>query len=1068
MIRTTHLMLLQRGGSRRIPRSITDMPSASLRHGWGDIGRMTPQDRRELLRGEWTNARPVRLIPNPVDRDAGGFVEGVSFANDDEAAAFLAQEDADDAVERTVSTMQLARHFFEELALTSDTEVDVENVMEADIESDEERAEEARDAHRRFFAEYYERQGLVTGAEGQRLVDIMTGPPGLLLIVNSAFPFVRFVTLWQLLRHAQSAQSSGRGAVFTQHPAHPLLFSAELFPRQSTCDPMALLNTSNSPSALPPNEPAGVSVNECVVAQRQDDMVGAETTSREAASLASFLEDEISCVPEVSGVHQVMKSSPLTIGHMYWLQRQVAADTLIDSDLLGVLIPLLLRVTSAVADTQIILDMSSRSYRMSERFYSKDIASYMAYPSEGGESSVGYVVISLVSPNRKVGCVVGSGTSSVASRKCHVSARADEEDVPAANSSAEGCLRSGAVELQFSTGYHAGVEGHVLLRAPPRQVHEGLRGNCNYVLCCPDTTADGCKPRYALGVSGAMEGEEEGEGNAVVNRFVSVCPRVNKLFHYLRSELMQALQYANPRCGRVVYATHSLNPLENEAVVASVLTDLSRESSDRVYHLIPLPEGDKGPFQPLEGVQDKEAFDTDALTSLSSIISGGRSGLRSWVPLEGGQPEQDPSYCDDRIVADVARCSWRSDPLSAVEDVCYVCVIEVRTSPNRVLPATFADTPGSVPTGEINSEVHCTDTFFPWCDLGHLREHWGLTLCCISGENNESVNSGCVACTVAVKRVVDMLDSRNNHEAGCGVVKYGIRVDECPAIHRRPNEGGDSVMVRASLSGTLLSLALCDSVREEHRISRVLWIPAVAVIELLHTGNLTSMRLRELQDARRGATNTLADVGNLLAKGSCTVFLRVEVPKPFSSVESHEMELHEDLQAELRKLVLVATANMSYDASTRSPFIVFKIEGMTSHEHSVLRERVVAISDALQYLLRRLGYPADIWDPTYRDNIPEATMQDDEYEVEPSSSSHYQYNGEGDEDDGLTTGKGHSLLGRQAELQHERRMQRMEKALRSLGAAVDGSAVNDWEKDVQRWRRGYRPLSVGRHGKHKP
>nr|CCC96133.1 unnamed protein product [Trypanosoma congolense IL3000] len=1036
-------MFLRRSNGRRVPRAIDEMPGAPLRHGWGAIGRMTPSDHRELLEGEWTHAQPVRLIPDPMDRDAGGFVDGVSFANDEEAEAFLMQEDKDDNAECAVPSVQLARNFFEQLAVSADEDVDAENIMDSAVVSNEERGNELRGAHQRFFSEYYQRQGLIAAGEEQRLIDAVTRPPDMLLLINGAQPFVRLAVRWQLLQHAEQACRLNCSPVFTQHPFNPLLFKASVVPAQNNGDLTAL--------PPPPNVavlPAGVSRCTLNGGGESNLELGREIqgkTSDESKHFIALPEGDETCSPLTDkNVPLVAEVAPLSVGHMYWLQRQVAADTLIDIDTLGLLIPLALGVADDLCGTRIILDMSSRCRHVSGRQYVNDIAAYSVPCEDEDGDGPRYVIFSLAPPSATIdGSAQECTGRATRSRDCCT--QATLEDILAADDIVEGNVKARRTGVQPEASYHAGAESRVVLRVPTHNAWEPLRAACDYVLCCPDTTGDGCRPRLALGVGDA----EDAERNAAVNHFIFTCSHVNKLFPYQRSELTQALQYARREGGRVVYATLSLNPLENEAVVASVLTELSRHDAECVYRPVSLT------FQSQNRAQKSdEAINLEAL--LASLVADGRPGLMRWVALQGGQPEQECSYCDEDIVADIARCSWRADPLRTSGDICYICVIEVRLKDARV----------SLPPPLLGQELHTPESgavrlssadFFSWCDLDRLHKRWGLILMPTMDEGENSGRKGCVACTVAVVDAVSSLRRQNGDSGAYGVLRYGIQVDECCAARRRHNDCGDDVLVRVSLSGTLLALALSDCVREGLRASRVVCLPVIAMLELLRTGSLTSTRLHELSSEERKPVAMLDEMSRLLAGGECTVFLTVAVPEPFTTTGLNEVTLHQSVGSELHKLVLVGSARLSCAANSNGPCVIFALKAETPDEHSVLLERVVAISDALRYLLRQLGFPESVWSPTESGCVAPPVLAGDDYEVEgrvhssvSSPLTQRARAGRGAVHDWGTVAGNERNFSRNKTVGRTRRVG---KALNSIGIASDGTLPNDWVRDTQHQRR---------------
>ncbi|EKF33413.1 hypothetical protein MOQ_002720 [Trypanosoma cruzi marinkellei] len=1010
--------LARRGRRPNVPHTIASLPAPSLRSGWGKIGRMSSEERREVVEGAWRQAKTVQLLPDASDRDAGGFVDGVSFRTDEEVEAFLAEEMREDRAEHDIPALELSRNFFEELAQAADSEVDMENALESTPASDVEREEEERDVHRQFFSDFYVQQGIIRAEEKYEFVDAMLRPPTVMLMMNAGMPFVRLMIRCQLEQHLRVLQTGRSGVVFVPHPVHPLLYMVDVVPTQRVEDLLRLpytqerslpaqremqetlaLNSTDDSNASPACSSAeaqtemrslevdlmesllndGISTNELqTIHTGKEETKEEECGSGERFALEQFGEET------ALDLQLEMPRAPLSTGHLYWLQRQIASDTLIDMDMLGVMLPLACGLCRNAGNGAIVLDMSSRSLNAQQYSYGKDIAGHFGISrtgvaEEAGEKALEAVVISLVPPKPP-------------QRKSRRHRDALQRPKATLNEVPEDEVTLGMGQL-YTAGYHVGIENRITGRGPSRYLWEALRGKCDAVLCFPDTTADGRRPRTVLGASG-----EDEEKEAVANRFVSVCSKVNKLFPYMRQELAQALEYVRTQGGVVVYATHSMNPLENEAVICSVLTEFKRKYPGREYR----------PFSLLERTTGEET------ELLRSFMARGHQGLKTWVPLQDGPPEQDPSFCDEEIVSMVARYSWRAAPLRTDGDVCFFCVIQLYES--------FS----SLPLPPSPPVVRRTDipaiSAFPWLDTVRLHDHWGLLI------HRREEKSAFVAVTPAVLHMANALTSPHRKN-GYGVIDYGVCISFDCERHSQPQEG----VVVSSLSGTLLALALCDSINENYRSSHVLELPVAALLELLHTRKISLRRVSEvLGDFPSGLG------ASVLAEGVSTVFLKAAVPE-IGKPEVDEMEIHEAVTSELNKLVVVAQAKVHRCPHTQMNTTVLTLECAKVHECSELEERVVAIGDALRYLLRRLDYPATAWGPvnTVGDEGPQ--VRDDEYEVEAPVSS-------------ASTKDFDSLLGSRAMSHHRRKMQRLGNKLRSLGGGEDGP-VNDWERDLRHTRR---------------
>ncbi|KEG12450.1 hypothetical protein DQ04_01701010 [Trypanosoma grayi] len=1034
-----------RSKNRRLPHAIAALPAPALRHGWGNIERMSDDDRRDVVAGAWTHAKPVRLLPDTADRDSGGFVDGVHFSTDDEAEAFLAEEATDEAAERGIPALQLARDFFEELAQTADSEVDVENALVATGTSDADRADEERDVNRHFFADFYVQQGLICEEERYRFVDSMLRPPTAMVMVNAGLPFVRLMVQCQLERHMRDAQAEQTGAVFVPNAAHSLLYMVDMVPTQRIGDPLRL--PYNEERSILAKRGAGdevgdghkgdghVSTASKLTADSKTELIGLEADLMEALMNDEAGVGQLAPVGNREGentsddllpdrqqeetavrVQPQVARAPLSIGHVYWLQRQVAAGTLVDMDPLGVMIPLVLGLHRCDSGG-IILDMSSRSHGVQQCVYSKDIASHLTVSRTDQQSErervSEVVVISLVSPD----------TSQRKMEYHHdrqKGIKASHEDIPAEN----GLIVD---DLHQHVEYHLGIEGCITARGPSRRVWDLLRRVCDVVLCCPDTTADGRRPRAALGTGG----KEDTAEMTVANNFVSVCSRVNKLFPYLRRELAQALEYASPRGGRVVYATRSMNPLENEAVVCSVLTDFRRKHPECTYRPVSILEK-----QP-----------EDVVDVLHTLMDGSQHGLQTWVGLENGPPEQEVTYSDEDVIAAVTRHAWRADPLKTEGDVSFICVIELQESSMDLLSSSSSSSvtqplPLLRPLQPSDEASAVTPPLcaFPWLDTVSLRGRWGLAI------HWDEERDAFLAVTSSV--LLTMEAFRRNHSLdGYSVSDYGVRVDAPLTSHGRlrrrqqqqqqQRQEQESV-VSCSLGGTSLALAFSDCVREKDRPSRLLEFPVPVLLDLLHARRLSSQRLSQLLAGTPAAPSLAAAAATLPPIGEKrTVFLKAVPPAAFDPGLS-DMELHETVTDELRKLVIVAHVHADRRPLEHGANFVLTLGCTTAHERGLLEERVVAIGDALQFLLRRLGHPLEVCRPGSNEGDQQAQMQEDEYEVErqaPSPPS--------DDVD--------SLLSTQERQKHDRNMRRLRGKLHVLGdtSSSEGGFRTDWERDLQ-------------------
>ncbi|CAD2215978.1 hypothetical protein, conserved [Angomonas deanei] len=117
--------------------------------------------------------------------------------------------------------------------------------------------------------------------------------------------------------------------------------------------------------------------------------------------------------------------------------------------------------------------------------------------------------------------------------------------------------------------------------------------------------------------------------------------------------------------GWVLYATHSMNPVEDEAVVCAALTAFDHPSA-RVRCVALSSRELRGLCTP-EEVEVLSFFD---------VI--GQKGLSTWCGIDGGAESMESAAHDPAVVAEVAESSLRVTPFSAPQcDAFYCCLLRV-------------------------------------------------------------------------------------------------------------------------------------------------------------------------------------------------------------------------------------------------------------------------------------------------------------------------------------------------------------------------------------------------------
>lgn len=234
------------------------------------------------------------------------------------------------------------------------------------------------------------------------------------------------------------------------------------------------------------------------------------------------------------------------------------------------------------------------------------------------------------------------------------------------------------------------------------------------VLCCPPTSADGRRRLFTETAAGSP-------GSA----FVAGCQQANSVhFPCLQRELRRAIASTADE-GLVVYATRSANPIENEAVVASVLS-----SHQRGTHAIPgvttvvcedihtWLQRQQNSSASAEGGAWQQQL--ELILSSSSSPSYLLRGLSHWEGVEGGAADQASDVAVPEVVAAVSQCACRVNPLalltegSEVDGIWFLVLLRVKRSSPRAPAASKAAITTNRPT-PLATVLSSSSGASQWC-----------------------------------------------------------------------------------------------------------------------------------------------------------------------------------------------------------------------------------------------------------------------------------------------------------------------------------------------------------------
>eukprot|EP00796_Vickermania_ingenoplastis_P002028 gene2028-1218_t len=661
---------------------------------WGDLSARSAHEKNEILHGSWRQTPSVKLVPDPDDRDRGGCSSGaelgsLEFQTDEEVEAFLVGEAEQSLQEQQIPTLRLASEFFKDLAKTANEEVERSEAGldgAAPLMTCAQRRAEERDFHFNFFVSYYQEQGVLSAPETERWRRIFRSPLSFArLRVNAMCPLVRLV-----VRHQMEKANA-----YFRSTADPLLFEV-----RTADDPTAVL-------PFPQPRCHGTTLPPCDGAALLQDWLAADGEERlesvpalEDPSAAHETAVQSLAAPPPALVDTAPRNV-CTVGHLHWLQRQVASGSATLMDTLSQLV--------AVASLALLLKASeSNSFACS---FILDIGECL----DTSDSS------DLVSVSREGNCNYSLDISEYLTEETALLERQALAPGWRAAQRLEHLQKAVVVALQPRTRTAAlpSQQSPNLLVLSPTRRHPHLSSSsrstqaapsgmadlvppelascCAVVLCAPRTSADGCRPRSFEERMDSQASERipqavSEDSLQVVplpaENFISTCQVASRLFPSLQEQLRSALRCASDG-GYVLYVTRSMNPIENEAVVCSVLSECRQHNGTA-----------DGPLDGIRSVRCVDLSQDSFLSALGGTASADivvwrtlwddrtLSGLSSWKGVEGGPPQQESSRLLQDVVDEVAACSRRVDPLRAADDVWFAVALTVSRSPVSLLAPT--------------------------------------------------------------------------------------------------------------------------------------------------------------------------------------------------------------------------------------------------------------------------------------------------------------------------------------------------------------------------------------------
>jgi hypothetical protein len=559
---------------------------------------------------------------------------------------------------------------------------------------------------------------------------------------------------------------------------------------------------------------------------------------------------------------------PPNLAHMYWLQRQVASNTLLNVDLLSHAISLLsVHLAAATArerDYAVLLYQADTTVHRNARrgtacTYYTEIAQYL-YRSTQEEAAEQHNTVAASGLSRVVVAVEDMtfmpSKSPVKDKRCTRRAHeggllppplSDASDVPVADRFPSTVYVVPPTQRQHQQLRHHSVGDNSTdsISLSRGRTAGPLRGRV--VVCVPTTSQDGVRPRGWLSSGGDTEEDSinnidhsSRSGNAEEmiacvlsaaspNNFVERCQLANANFKRLQRCLSNAIYAVDVDIdegdarggGWVIYATQSMNVMENEAVVCAVMQQIEREKrqlastcnvSDtygafsRSLHVECVP-------MTSPGIEAHLSSDV-VVESVRLLYKEGRTGLSTWVAIEGGSSEQDAEQYPQELRTAVAAASWRTDPMSHHDDGGYLICLRVTARGNTItsVAATTQDPSLTV--------VHAKPASSSLCWWSHPQTR---TLSAVTPAAFHFLE------TITQPHAPERCRKGSLHRS-CTVLHAGVPIGCVPSSAATQSEAAVKMLSTCSLSSAISHAEVMTRLKS---VLPVLQISALALSELL-------------------------------------------------------------------------------------------------------------------------------------------------------------------------------------------------------------------------------------------
>ncbi|GET91697.1 hypothetical protein, conserved [Leishmania tarentolae] len=434
-------------------------------------------------------------------------------------------------------------------------------------------------------------------------------------------------------------------------------------------------------------------------------------------------------------------TQPPSLAHMYWLQRQVASSTLFHVDDLSLAVSLLsVRLAAAAVSIEegvphpyevVLCQANDRDETGCT--YHTEIVQYLfrAAQVESSDPAAAARLARVVIAVEEASCTDHSATprhqvrarmhkdSRLQHRQTCVPSLACDESAVAVMDRSPNMVY---LEPPSPNGRRRRLASPRCSLADSGSEATAARPFSRVVVCIPETSRDGVRPRGWLAGEQEEAPDEDADpaplgghtsssphhhgspsfvSGAPPNTFVERCQRASANFSKLQKQLYTAIQSVRvDGCGWVIYATQSANVIENEAVVCAVLQRILMKSDELQLRLpqnssrVEGEEANEGaaaaghvrqPLSvecvPLDSPTIEACMASAEATSvLQLLFREGRSGLSTWVAIEGGSAGQEAEQYSLDLRTSVARAAWRTDPMRTGSDGGFMVCLRVMSA----------------------------------------------------------------------------------------------------------------------------------------------------------------------------------------------------------------------------------------------------------------------------------------------------------------------------------------------------------------------------------------------------